>query len=95
MEEPDPPVTDDEYEAKVLAAYCSKPDNYEELLRAQNHNPYKYLRGKKRERVARAQWSDSSEDEESPTLQDESSSESIPSDPESDLEEAVCTRRKK
>ena len=95
MEEPDPPVTDDEYEAKVLAAYCSKPDNYEELLRSQNHNPYKYVRGKKRERVARAQWSDSSEDEESPVLQDESSSENIPSDPESDLEEAVCTRSKK
>ena len=95
MEELDPPVTDDEYEAKVLAAYCCKPDNYENLLRSQNHNPYKYVRGKKRERIGRAQWSDSSEEDESPVFQDESSSEGISSDPESDLEEAASTKCKK
>ena len=42
MEEVDPSYTDDEYEAKVIAQYCNKPENYEDLLRSQNHNPRKY-----------------------------------------------------
>ena len=94
MEELDPPVTDDEYEAKVLAAYCCKPDNYEELLCSQNHNPYKYLSGKKRRKVKPKPWSESSADE-SPVLQDDSDSKSMPSESGSNNEEESPTEPKK
>ena len=86
MEEVEPPVTGDEYEARVLAAYCCKPENYKEQLRSQTHNSHKYLRGKRRKKVKPQPWSESSE-EDSPELQDESENEDLQSEPDSGEEE--------
>ena len=74
MEEVDPSYTDDEYEARVIAQYCNKPENYEDLLRSQNHNPKKYgtVPRPRKKKAKRFSPSESSS-QESPEYQEETS----------------------
>ena len=73
MEEVDPSYTDDEYEARVIAQYCNKPEYYKDLLSEEPQpKEVRYSTKTSQEKSKKFSPSESSS-QESPEYQDETS----------------------